>query len=248
MKRCILVVMVILVFGAVRPNAQEPFHGPDGGTSFRVSGVELLAVSGVPFFGKSNIEWTRTLQDGSTITSHVQASLARDSQGRMYRERRPLTPIDAEPSQRIDWIVIFDTVEHTRTECDSRTKQCVVSNFVPRVRYQMKPVGPFANNTRYLARESLGTDLLDGFNVIGTRETETVNPGVVGNEHPLASTREFWYNADLQTNIRVIRNEPAIGRQVITLSNVSIGEPDPELFKVPAGYVVHDQRAITRVQ
>ncbi len=54
----------------------------------------------------------------------------------------------------------------------------------------------------------LGTDTIDGLNVVGTRETLTINAGVEGNSQPLSSTEEFWYSPDLEVNLSVTRKDP----------------------------------------
>ena len=105
------------------------------------------------------------------------------------------------------------------------------------------PAGPFDGGKRYLSRESLGSNTMDGLEVTGTRETITVNPGTVGNETPLVSTREFWYSTELQTNLAVTRKQPVEGLQVIQLSDVNTNEPPAELFQTPAGFTVENVRA-----
>jgi hypothetical protein len=84
--------------------------------------------------------------------------------------------------------------------------------------------------------------VIDDLNVVGTRETITINAGVLGNNKPLVSTREFWYSPDLQVNLSVLRKDPREGTQVIHVVDLSRTEPDPATFQVPAGYVVQDLR------
>ena len=61
---------------------------------------------------------------------------------------------------------------------------------------------------------------------------------MVGNSQPLVSTREFWYSPDLQVNLAITRKDPRTGTQVIRVGDLSRNEPDPALFKIPAGFVV----------
>ena len=96
MRRRALVSLATIVLIAGGLAAQEPLRGPDGGTSTRVSGVELLAVRGLPFSARTTTEWTRTLPNGSTITTRLEANLARDSRGRIYRERRTFVPANSD--------------------------------------------------------------------------------------------------------------------------------------------------------
>jgi hypothetical protein len=110
------------------------------------------------------------------------------------------------------------------------------------------PVGPFDNGKRELTRESLGSDVIDGLNVAGTRETISINPGVVGNSQPLVTTREFWYSPDLQVNLSVTRKDPREGSQVIHVVDLSRAEPDPAMFQAPAGFVVETPRGSAKAE
>jgi hypothetical protein len=104
------------------------------------------------------------------------------------------------------------------------------------------PAGPFDGGKRYLNRENLGSDTMGGFEVVGTRETITTNPATAGNDAPLVSTREFWYSAELQTNLVVTRKLPVEGLQVVRLSEVDTNEPAADLFQPPAGFAIRDSR------
>lgn len=223
-------------------HAQEALRGPDGGTTYHVSGVDLLAIPDRPFSANSRTDWTRILSDGSTMQVHLTAKLARDSSGRMYRERRSFMPGNSDAQTRLNEIMIYDPVALTQTICTVSTHHCVTSDYQPRTSFATMPVGSFANGTRYLNREELGTNTMEDLDVIGTRETLTINAGVVGNQRPLVSTREFWYSPDLQTNLSITRNDPREGKQVVRLSNLSRSDPPPELFEVPAGFTVQDAR------
>ncbi len=108
------------------------------------------------------------------------------------------------------------------------------------------PPGSLDNGKRTLTRESIGHDVIDGINVVGTRETLTIAANVVGNSQPVVVTREFWYSPDLQVNLTITRKDPREGTQTVRLSDVSRTEPDPALFKVPAGFQVqHPEPART---
>jgi hypothetical protein len=200
----------------------------------------------MPLTGKSSIEWTRTLEDGSTVTVHLEANLARDGAGRMYRERRSFVPINSDQQPRLSEIMLFDPAARTRSTCAVATRQCVVTDYFPRKGIALQPTGPFANGTRSLTREDLGQNVIDGMSVTGSKETTTINPGVVGNEQALVSTREFWYSDAIHTNLAVTRIDPREGKQVIRLIDLNLAEPDPHTFDVPEGYVVLDQRVSAR--
>jgi hypothetical protein len=187
----VVLVSVSLSAGmAGRIRAQAPSRAPDGGTNYRVDGVDLLALPGMPLTGNGSIEWTRTLEDGSTVTVRLEANLARDSAGHMYRERRSFVPANSNLKPRLNEIMLFDPDARTKTTCTLATRTCVVIDDYPRKEFALQTPGSFAHNTRFLARESLGENTISGMSVVGTRETTTINAGVVGNENALVSTRD----------------------------------------------------------
>lgn len=237
----ILIAAAGLAVGAL--GAQEPSRGPDGGTTFFVAGVELLAIPDKPFTAQSSIEWTRTLGDGNTVTTHVVVALARDGSGRMYRERRFFVPANSERKAPLTEIHVYDPVSRSQFVCVMRTQKCMISNYAPRLSFETRPAGPSADGKSTLARENLGQDTLEGISVTGTRETTTLSPGVRGNERQLEFTREFWYSEELQTNLSVTRIDPLDGKQVIRLFEITRGEPDSHLFEIPTGFTVSDTRA-----
>jgi len=222
--------------------AQDAERGPDSSTTYHVPGVYVLAIPNKPFSAKSRTEWTRKLEDGSTLQQHLTANLARDSEGRVYRERRSFMPGLSSIETRLKEILIYDPAAKAVTVCVVAAKTCTVSEYHPRTNFQQISAGPFPGGKGNLSREDLGSQVMDGLNVTGTLEITTINPGVNGNEAPLVSTREFWYSAELETNLAVTRKLPAEGVQVIKLSNVDTNEPPATLFQAPAGFAIQDMR------
>jgi hypothetical protein len=238
----LLAVSLLFACTLAAQESDEPSRGPDGGTRYHVSGIEVLPVTGRPFSGRGTTEWTRNLEDGSVVTTHLYAMVARDSQGRIYRERRNFVPANTDQEPRRNEFTLLDPVTHTRTTCTIATHHCEITGYHAPTSFTPRPAGPFDNGKRSLSRESLGSDVIDDFNVVGTRETISINAGVVGNSQPLVSTREFWYSPDLQVNLFVTRKDPREGMQVIHVVDLSRSEPDPAMFQVPAGFVVVDSR------
>lgn len=232
-------------------NAQEstePSRGPDGGTHTHVDGIQVFSVTGKPFSGRDSIEWTRALEDGSTVTTHLTALVARDGQGRIRRERVKFVPANSNQQSKPFEITILDPAEHTRTICDMAAHHCSVANYSMPVKFAPITAGPLDNGKRFLARESLGTNTIDDLNVLGTRETLTINAGVIGNNQPVVTTREFWYSSDLEINLSVTRKDPREGTQVLQIVDLSRTEPDPSLFQVPADFTVDDTRASAKTE
>jgi hypothetical protein len=244
MKRSALLFVAPYVLCVGIAAAQKPSRGPDGSTSFHVHGIEVLAIPGRPFSGKDTIEWTRTLEDGTPYTLHVEAVVARDGQGRIYRERHTFVSEDSRAP--LYEIHLFDPMTRTQLLCAGKTYRCVLSDYRPQTSLEATPEGTYLNGTRTLTRQHLGSDVIDGIDVLGTRETLAIRPGTPDNDRALISTREYWYSDELQTNLSVTRIDPGQGKQVIRLTEISRTEPDPHLWDVPIGFTVRDMRASAR--
>lgn len=240
--RTLLAALLLVVPSLFAQDSEESLRGPDGGTSYHVDGISVRPLPGEPFSGRSTTEWTRTLEDGSVVTTHLFAMVARDSQGRIYREGRHFVPANSEQEPMRYRFMIFDPTTHTRTLCLVASHTCQVSDYYAPTSFTARPAGPFDHGRRTLARESLGNDVMDGINVVGTRETITINAGVIGNSQALSITREFWYSPELQINLAVTRKDPREGAQSVRVNEVTRSEPDPNMFRVPEGYAVHDVR------
>lgn len=239
----LLAALFLVVSSLVAQDSEEQMRGPDGGTTYHVDGISVRPLPGQPFSGRSTTEWTRTLEDGSVVTTHLLAMVARDGQGRIYREGRNFVPANSNQEPKRYRFFIFDPVTHTETLCMVAAHSCNVTNYFAPTSFRLRPVGPFDDGKRTLARESLGNDVLDGIDVVGTRETVTINAGAIGNSQAMSITREFWYSPDLQVNLAITRKDPREGTQVVRVHEVTRAEPDPNLFKVPDGFAVHDLRS-----
>jgi hypothetical protein len=239
----LFIASALLAVSLSAQESTEASRGPDGGTRFRVAGIEVLPVTGRPFSGTDTIEWTHNLEDGSTVTTHLTAVVARDSQGRVYRERRSFIPANTSQQSKLIDKIFYDPNAHTKTTCTVATRQCGITAYNAPVSFKPAPAGPRDNGTRYLTRESLGINTLDDLSVVGTVETLTINAGALGNDRALVITREFWYSPDLQINLSVTRKDPREGTQIIKLVDLNRSEPDPAMFQVPADFTVQDHRS-----
>ena len=86
--------------------------------------------------------------------------------------------------------------------------------------------------------ESLGDKTIDGISVTGTKTTNTIPAGTIGNDRDLVVTRETWYSPDLKLVIQSTQTDPRFGETTYSLTNIQRNEPDASLFQVPAGYTV----------
>jgi hypothetical protein len=220
----------------------EPVRGPDRGTDYRVHGIQVLPATNRPFSARDHILWTRQLEDGSVMKTELYALVARDDQGRIYREHRSFVPLNSNRRSRQSDMVVLDPVAHTRTTCVMRTRRCAISSYHASSTFVLNPDGLFDHGMRFLARLNLGSNTIDGVDVTGTRETLQIAGGAVGGSQTLICARDFWYSRALQVNLSVVRKDPRIGTQELQLVDLSLTTPDPKVFQLPEGFVIQDLR------
>jgi hypothetical protein len=99
----------------------------------------------------------------------------------------------------------------------------------------------FAETTgMYEPAEDLGEQVLEGLLVQGTRITDTIPAGAIGNERPIEIVTERWYSKDIDAMVLQRFSDPRFGETIYRLVNVVRGEPSPDLFQVPQGYEIED--------
>ncbi len=228
-------------------------HAPDGGTSFHIQSIDIAPLKGAPFSATVTTEWTRTLADGTTATIKNHRTVARDSTGRAFQERRNFSPTgDVEPTA-VFALEYFDPVRQEFLSCNPRQKTCYISQFSRRAMDRM-PSGvgglqvcqcasaPGKGVT--ITQEALGQQTIENLDAIGSREITTLPAGAMGNTTPQPIVKEFWYSSQLGINLVTKRFEPQAGSQDFVVSNISLNEPDPRLFEPPADYQVMRQEVV----
>jgi hypothetical protein len=234
---------VVLVAGMACGFAQ----GVDGGVAETLQSIYIPPLVGAPFTAVVHTEWARPIPGGGTYTVVNQRRVARDSRGRIYEERWLLAPKDTDIKSRMNVIQVADPNEHTLYNCWVMEKRCNLLRFAEKTvtKYQppLMPTGPLGDNKGFATHLDLGTRTIAGLDTTGTRDTTTLLPGTMGNDRPLVTTREFWQASQIGVNLLSIVEGPRVGKQTFTLSDVSLNEPDPQLFELPEGYEVVDKRS-----
>jgi hypothetical protein len=90
--------------------------------------------------------------------------------------------------------------------------------------------------------EQLGSQVMEGLTVQGTRTTTTIEAGAIGNDRPIHIVTERWYSPDLQTVVMTKTTDPRTGEQTFQLRNVRRGDPDPSLFQPPANMQLNERK------
>lgn len=221
----------------------------DGGTSEVLEGIEIPPIAKAPFSSMLETEWVRPLAEGGTWTTANRRRIARDSAGRVYQERWLLAPKGGKARSRMSHIQIADPVKHTAMTCSARSHTCTKRWYSERAEMVYKPSpeqsGPLANGAGAYAHDRLGEDTISGLPTIGMRDTTTLNPGIVGNDRPVAIVREFWFSPKLGINLVSSLSDGRYGVQRFKVTELSEGEPDATLFELPKGYAMVEQQSVT---
>jgi hypothetical protein len=204
-------------------------------------------VKNQPYKAQATTETRRTLADGSHITQSTTARIARDSEGRTVNAQKV--------GDTLTITTIFDPVAKTHTSYTSDTKIAhVLALPTPIASPSQVPVamgaavdffgqGRAASSQlagKHTTAESLGTKIIEGIQVAGTRTTSTLPAGTIGNEEDLTTTREEWYSPELKLVVQSTQNDPRFGQTTYTLNDIQQGPPDAALFQVPADYKVEE--------
>jgi hypothetical protein len=219
---------------------------PDGGASGPMQSIFIPPKPGAPFSLTLAAEWTRSMANGGTFTLVNERHIMRDSKGRIYQERWILVPKGGKVKSEMNVFQITDPDQHTWYNCEVRTRVCELLTYHLTAEQNYQPPigtsGPLPNGNGFRQHEDLGASNIASIDTHGYRETTTINTGVMGNDRPMVSMREFWYSRELGINLMSIVDEPSSGRQVFTVKDLSTSEPEPGLFGVPGAYTVVDHR------
>ena len=220
----------------------------DGGVSQVLQSIYLPTLINAPFTAIVHAEWTRPMAEGGSYTFVNQRRIARDSAGRIYEERWALVPKGGHVNSVMTTIQLGDPNAHTLYNCYTLQKphRCVLETFAETAEAVYKPAigtsGMLPNNMGFRTHEDLGSRSIEGIETHGTRDTTNYNAGVMGSDQPFAVKREFWYAAQIGINLYSELVDPTVGKQVFTITDVTLTEPDPKLFELPQGFAVVDKR------
>jgi hypothetical protein len=223
-------------------------HQParDGGVREVLESIVIPPIPNAPFRATLATEAVKYSFDGATLTFVNQRHIARDGQGRIYEERWLLVPKNSHLKSYMNWIQIADPKQRTLYNCSPQKKICDLVVYDPA--QDLSAAQPHTGSPHLVQTEKgsqswedLGARNILGVDTVGFRETTITNAGVLGNDQPLISMSEYWHSDRLGINLLSIRSSPFFGRQTFTITELTAGEPDEQLFELP-DYPIHDQR------
>ena len=240
--------------------------GFSAGVTFPGRPMPSVPITGAPFSGVRESESTQTLADGTHISRKmVLQKIWRDSDGRMRTERPMMMALHASEDSPVI-VEITDPIAGYRYTLDTQGKvahrvviapppapppqqrKAITDATARQGASQPAPggglVGSFSTIPRRIVsqRESLGTKLIDGIPVQGTKWIHTIPAGEQGNDRPISTVMETWTSLDLKEMIESSSSDPRNGESIMRLTNIDRNNPDPSLFQVPADYEIVDEK------
>ena len=217
-------------------------------------------VQGAPFAAESVTEHVQRLADGNRMVRKSAAKLFRDTAGRTRREhaltrggvtapdgQEPRLIIINDPVAQVEYLV--DTARGTLRKTptppglaearrravgtESSFGVLMPTSTAHRRRGEGEAAPPLPGGPK---KERLETQQIEGFMAEGTRITVTIPAGEFDNELPLEITHERWYSPELQMVVLMKHNDPRFGETTFRLTNITRGDPTPDLFAEPQGY------------
>lgn len=224
---------------------------------------KLPHASMLPYTAEYKATTVQTLANGTTITRESSSVRARGAQNRFYTAETQPSRAGEPP---ITLFHISDPVAGTETRWNLPGEKAFVYVLPPAEErhgcwksesgnnswgFPLTPEQRAAENgtqvkepvvlrpqSQHPKTESLGTDVIQGLTVRGTRVTFTTPIGEVGNDQPLVRTTENWQSEEYGITVRSISDDPRQGKTTRELISFTPGEPDPTLFQPPQGYEV----------
>lgn len=218
-----------------------PHRGPGGfrpGFDIMSAGPQSRTpITGAPYSAVQTTQFQQVLAGGNTITHDGQSKVYRDNQGRVRIEHT--APASAgEPARTI--VTIFDPVAGKSYVLNpaNQTARSMPAHMPPPGRNWGGMHERGHRDQAQMQTENLGTQVVNGVSATGTRITETIAAGAIGNAQPIQVVRETWVSNDLKVPVLIRSSDPRFGNTVMQLTNIVQAEPDASLFQVPSGYTV----------
>lgn len=271
----VLTLTFLLLLGVGEAGAQMPGPPPPPGPGHNMFYVRTFrlednkVVTGLPYSADATTENTQVLSDGNRIVRKETAKVYRDSMGRTRRDLSVNAIGPWSSGAPMQMANIFDPVAGAHYMLNEQEKKAFKMPPPPKLR--AGEPGLMTKDRVYVAggggvpaagpamtivekdasignrtEASLGTQEIEGVQAQGTRTTETIPAGKIGNEKPIVITTERWYSPELQVDVLVKHSDPRMGEVVYQLTNISRAEPDASLFQVPADYTVEEGPMVVR--
>ena len=136
---------------------EDGVHAPSGGTHMSVESIAVPPLPNAPFTATVSTTWVRILDGGVTMTIQNQRTIARDSNGRIFQERRNLYPAGDPQGKMIRQLEYSDPRTGVIYYCKPDRHVCETHDYFPRMApAPVVPAGPLNGGAGFLTRTPLG--------------------------------------------------------------------------------------------
>jgi hypothetical protein len=198
-------------------------------------------VKNAPYSADAITGTTQLLADGNRIEQSTTQKLYRDSEGRERREETVLATGALAQAAMPHMVTISDPVDNVSYTLYTEQRTARRTNgrgFSGPVQFYSTDGGARIGNGSTVAKEDLGSRNIEGVMAQGTRTTETIPAGQIGNVAPIKVVDEVWHSPELKMNVLTTHSDPRSGETVYKLINISRAEQPKSLFEPPADYTV----------
>jgi hypothetical protein len=227
----------VVVTAAQSPFADRRWRPVGGALEVLLDGTRTPLID-APFSAFEEVQWQATFAPGNLMMQQRRATLYRDSLGRVRIERWNDSSVSGtmitirDPTAGYFYELNPTTRQGFRTPVDI-TSVAALPHGSPGPPLQTNDA-----NSLEVQTTDLGTQLVSGVSATGTRTIVTGAAGVAGRDQPLQIVREEWVSPDLHLTVLVTVSGPDGVQSTTRLTSLVRGEPDPALFRVPAGYLI----------
>jgi len=206
------------------------------------SSIFLTPVADAPFTGVIVVQRTMVSANGSPASElKTIREVARDSQGRIRNVFRQLIPASDSAIPPIVRVHFYDPQTRNYTYLYPQQKVYVTGTVShPPAAQPADLIASASGNSaplnQFTKLEDLGTQGIAGVPAHGVRETQTIPAASSGTGKEVVLTDEYWFSEELHMNVVMKHNDPRGGSFTMTLTEVSLSDPDPSLFQIPEDY------------
>jgi len=235
MKRCAVVATVVLccvsIASAQAANQDQNF------SSILIGGINLRSIPGAPFSAGVVKESVKVLPDGTSTPVVTRGKVFRDAEGRIRSEMEIVSAGSATPRR---FITVLDPVTKMSMVFDPQTKTATLTPLPAAAASEAitadKTQKVSAKALAVVGAHDLGTSMLQGFSVTGTRRARPAAAQNGDNSQGVAL--ETWFSPELKVELQAKTEGPGGNASTTRLENIVTAEPDRAVFEPPADYTV----------
>lgn len=234
---CVIALALVSVIDAQPSNLPQP--SADGLPSLLLL-ASSSAVTDAPFSAVEVVRSQQIYAPGNLTTQERQSRIFRDGSGRIRVERLNTSFGSGTLITIVDPVMgyIFELNPSTLLGIRTPIRDTSFSSSSP----TQPRLSTSERNPLQVENTDLGSQQMNGVTVTGTRTTTTFGD----DGHSAQSVREQWVSPDLHLAVLTTQNVSTGLQTTVQLTDLVRAEPDPELFHVPAGYLIRIWPAVSK--